>query len=113
MTCKEFYRRIEAYIPLNRASQLFEQHFDADYIYSVTLVFSDRKVHNYCYDIQMYIHDYSIVNESMALYFDRFDKGMFDIQVRYFQSFYSRCSVIQKTILRQSVTLDYLIKYVS
>lgn len=113
MTSKEFYRRIEAYMPLNAASQLFEQHPDADYLYKVLIVSQISKRTTFCYDIKIFTQDHSIINDSLAVYFDRFDKKAFDVQVRYFKTFYSRCSKIQQELVRSSFVLDYLVKYVS
>ena len=112
MTSKELFRRLDFFSILEFASQCFESEL-TDFVYHVSFshngLKSERFVLSYSYFFNSSVFD---LDSFDFLYFEKFSRAEFKSQVRYFISFYSRCSVRQREILRSSGKLSSLLQYV-
>lgn len=103
MTTKELFHRLQAFSSLNLACRLFYSGSDVvrDFIYSVQFCWHGRK--SLMYVITPFAcFGESFIPECDYLYFDRFTRDQFKSQVKFFISFYNRCSQRQKDIVRSS-----------
>lgn len=102
MTSKELFHRLQAFSSLNLACQLFYSGESVlEFIYSVNFCWHGRKSLMYV-KTPFACFGESFIPECDYLYFDRFTRDQFKIQVKYFISFYNRCSKRQKDIVRSS-----------
>ena len=108
MTSKEFLRRCDNYRYLSSALPYFTTEGpDTDYIYQCTIVDSSGKtVRSFCLTPSL-----SPIEGCYTIYFERFYRRDFVVQVRYFKTFVSRLSAIQLSKLSSDFSLYSLLVY--
>lgn len=109
MTSKVFFRRVEDYSSLNEACTIFDVCSDIGHIYRCTMCHSNVKRVQYLRNPQDFICDRALACSCVSLWFDKFTREQFEVQFKYFKSFYDRCSLYQKELLRSSYVLNSLV----
>lgn len=104
MTTNELLRRLDYYSSLDNAARLFsdcELESDVPFVFCV---FTDSKV--------FYTLSHTLILPDNLVYFNvsRFTRSHFNVQLKYFKSFFSRASKTQQDYIRKSMLVDHLLK---
>lgn len=112
MTSKELFRRLQAFSVLNLASQLFYSgDLPKSFIFRVQFSWHGRKQENFVSVPSVSCFGEIFISDCDYFYFDRFTIDQFQSQVKYFISFYNRCSKRQQEIVRSSNLVTDLLSF--
>lgn len=104
MTTKELLRRLECYSSLDNAARLFS---DCVLESDVPFVFRVVMDGNVSYTLSYYLE---LPDSLVYCSVERFSRPVFNVQLKYFKSFYSRASKTQQEYIRQCMLVDNLLK---
>lgn len=105
MTTKELLRRLESFSSLDVAASKFSD-VNTDFVFRVEVCTINNSKRVY-YTLSYIVTIDDVVN---YLSVSRFTRQLFDIQVKYFKSFYLRCSKSQRDYITKSLLVDNLLK---
>ena len=104
MTTKELLRRLESFSSLDIAARLF---IDCEQDSDVPFVFRVVKDGNVSYTLSYFL---DLPDNLVYCSVERFSRAVFNTQLRYFKSFFSRASKTQQEYIRKSMLVDNLLK---
>lgn len=110
MTSKEFQRRCNAFAPLDAAAGCF-QYSVVKSVLKLVLVYIDGTIYE-TYVSHVNVSDMDL-DFCTSIWFDRFYRYEFDIQIKFFKSFLQKLSKYQLDIIRADKRFSNLFNYLS